>query len=438
MKKKPRVCFGLTLFNNSKYLGEAIESLLNQTYNDFCIVAIDDCSDDSTDDIMQEYAKKDERISYFRNEQRNGMVNTWRDAFLKAKELYEPDYFAWASDHDIWHPEWLEYHVDTLNENPNVVLSYPDVVAIDINGNEKQEGTPLPFETTGMIRLDRYYHVCRHLSGAGNKIYGLFRSDALEKAGIFRSVTLPDRLLIVEICKYGQFKHIPKKLWYRRFFGSVKSYEETLDNQIKKLFGTTSPPFYVNFPYMAHFTNLAFSVNDDNTFETFSSRFLLAMIYWEANNTDILNEIAKLGDFLNIEIKNNATLQQPFELITTGTGMIQGAIASRKNSCSGTGDFINTLIFGVLLITKYLNPPKNAGSKLEKKHFEIENLEYLLDKYKKKLSSSREAETILKSELESARKKAKNARADAEYWKSRSPSGILGKLVKKTKGFFKG
>ncbi len=88
--RAPRVIIGLPLFNHAKDLPEAIESLLGQTFADFGLVLVDDCSTDRTPQIAREYEALDSRVAYIRNSQRLGLVNNTRRAFQIARERY-PD-----------------------------------------------------------------------------------------------------------------------------------------------------------------------------------------------------------------------------------------------------------------------------------------------------------------------------------------------------------
>ena len=51
---------------------------------------------------------------------------------------------------------------------------------------------------------------------AGNMVYGLYRVDVLARAGVYRHILVPDRLLMTELAIYGQFKQVPQVLWFRR------------------------------------------------------------------------------------------------------------------------------------------------------------------------------------------------------------------------------
>jgi len=64
----PKVSVVMSVYNGEKYLAEAIESILNQTFRDFEFIIIDDASVDNSYKILEEYKKKDERIILLKNE----------------------------------------------------------------------------------------------------------------------------------------------------------------------------------------------------------------------------------------------------------------------------------------------------------------------------------------------------------------------------------
>ena len=162
------------------------------------------------------------RISYVRNEERLGMVLNWRKAFELARERHpDMEYFAWASDHDVWHPRWLSQLVAVLDAEPQVVMSYPFNVGIDDEGNVIKE--PWEFDTFGITDLRERLALTSDQMAAGNMVYSLFRADALDSCGIYRLVLLPDRLLMTELALRGQFKQVPETLWFRRYRPDVKA-----------------------------------------------------------------------------------------------------------------------------------------------------------------------------------------------------------------------
>jgi glycosyltransferase involved in cell wall biosynthesis len=214
-----RVAFGAPVFNRAAYLEEALESLLAQTFRDFALVVVDDCSTDATPDVVRHFAAEDARVHYERNPTRVGMVENWRRAYRAAVE-HTPgvEYFAFASDHDVWDPLWLERMVRELDADPAVVVAFPLWVPIDEEGQRIHANPRRRWETAGLT--DPGQRLSRVAPGrrAPNVVYGLFRAAALERCGVYTPVLLPDRFLMAQLAVLGTFKQVPEELWMRRLW----------------------------------------------------------------------------------------------------------------------------------------------------------------------------------------------------------------------------
>jgi glycosyltransferase involved in cell wall biosynthesis len=248
----PRVIIGSLLFNHADHVREALESILGQTFTDFALVLVDDVSSDATPEIAREYAARDPRVSYSRNAERLGLVGNSRRAFEIARQRHpEAEYFAWTSDHDLWHPRWLQQLVDALDAHQEVVLAYPLNRRVG-PGGELLKRKPWIFDTFGVdSRWTRLRSGIRRMR-AGNMVYGLYRVNALARAGVYRRIVIPDRLLIAELSLYGQFKQVPEVLWFRRWYGRVFS----LDRQRASFFPDRRPLYSYCPWWIAHAVSL--------------------------------------------------------------------------------------------------------------------------------------------------------------------------------------
>jgi hypothetical protein len=214
---KPRAVLGMTLYNKAAHLPEALDSLLAQTFGDFRLVLLDDASSDGTDAVARAYAARDPRITYVRHDSRQAMVATWHEvAELAFAACPSARYFAWVSDHDRWHPRWLDRLLGEIETYPGTVLVYPITRRIAQDGTELEKG-PRVFDTAGVESARaRWSRFCREGIGSGDMVYGLIDIAALRAAGIFRPVLRPDRLLIAELSLHGQFRQVSDVLWFRR------------------------------------------------------------------------------------------------------------------------------------------------------------------------------------------------------------------------------
>lgn len=215
----PRVVFGMAAYNRPDTLAQVLESLLAQTYEDFAIVIVDDRPHPDVTAIVEAYARRDPRITYEPNPVRLGMIGNWRKAFERSRAMYpQSEYFAWASDHDVWHPRWLEVLVAVLDEHPQVVLAHPQIVRVF---PKYRKLITRVYDTLGMTSpLARIRAVTSGAITAGNCIYGLFRASALARVGVFSAVLMPDRLALLQLALLGQFRQVPEYLWYREVSAS--------------------------------------------------------------------------------------------------------------------------------------------------------------------------------------------------------------------------
>ncbi len=219
----PRVIIGATLFNHVEHSGPALDSILAQTFTDFALVLVDDASDDGTADVGRACAQRDARASYQRNDVRLGLTENARTAFHLARARHpEAEYFAWASDHDLWHPEWLAHLVAALDAHPQAVAAYPLNRRIGPAG-EVLRRKAWRFDTAGVTGRNRRFRQSIRGMRAGNMVYGLYRAHVLQRAGVYRDVLIPDRLLFAELALHGQFIQVPHVLWFRRWYGRLFS-----------------------------------------------------------------------------------------------------------------------------------------------------------------------------------------------------------------------
>ena len=99
----PKVSIVLPTYNGEDYLRESIESVISQTFTDWELIIVNDCSTDSTPKIAEAYAAKDCRIRVIHNEKNQKLPNSLNIGFESASG----DYLTWTSDDNIFHHEAL-------------------------------------------------------------------------------------------------------------------------------------------------------------------------------------------------------------------------------------------------------------------------------------------------------------------------------------------
>jgi glycosyltransferase involved in cell wall biosynthesis len=234
----PRVVFGMPAYNRPDALAQVLETLLSQTCPDFAIVITDDKPGPEVQAIVDSYA--DPRLVYEPNPVRLGMVGNWRKAFDRGRALYpHADYFAWVSDHDAWHPRWLEVLMGALDAHPEAVMAYPQMQRVF---PDDRRAVTRGFSTPGVTSPVARIRAATYQMTAGNCIYGLFRARALEQAGVFRAVLMPDRQVLVALCLLGEFIHVPQVLWYREVAGTFSFSRQ------RRMFFPTHVPLHTYLP----------------------------------------------------------------------------------------------------------------------------------------------------------------------------------------------
>lgn len=148
----PLVSVLMPAYNAEKYLAEAIESILNQTFKDFELIIINDGSTDKTEEIIDKYAKKDERIIYLKNDKNRKISRTLNRGMDEAKGKY----LARMDTDDISVEDRFEKQVKYMEENPDCgVLG---ACFLSFMGENREETTPnIRPENDHNIRLHGIY-----------------------------------------------------------------------------------------------------------------------------------------------------------------------------------------------------------------------------------------------------------------------------------------
>lgn len=215
MSNAPPVAIGLPLYNTTEHLPEALESLASQTHADFRLVMTDDSTNDEVERLARHFVTTDHRFSYERNDRRLGLTRNWRRAFERATaQVRGAEFFAWASDHDVWHPRWLEVLLRESRRRPDAACVYPRAAVL--RAGRELSVRPPSIDTTDLVRHGDLVSSMARRTRAGYMIYGLFRADAVRGAGKFRQVLYADRLLLTEVALRGAIVEVPEILWYKR------------------------------------------------------------------------------------------------------------------------------------------------------------------------------------------------------------------------------
>ena len=136
---EPKVSIVLPVYNGEKYLREAVQSCLNQSYRDFELICVDDASTDRSAEILTELAQDDPRVLCVRHDENRKLPAALNTGF----EIASGRYFTWTSDDNLYAPEAIERMVQFLETNSEVDLVYTAYRRIDDDGREIETVMPL-------------------------------------------------------------------------------------------------------------------------------------------------------------------------------------------------------------------------------------------------------------------------------------------------------
>lgn len=209
------VSVGVPVYNGGWELRRALETLINQTHRNLEIIVSDNASTDDTPDICREFAKRDPRVIYLRNEMNVGSTPN----FAKVLHSARGEFFMWCGHDDWWAPEFVA-------ENLRVLLAHPDCAgsmarAVYMDGDREVR---MPFieradwrGLTGSVQAN----VCRYVANAGmnSRFYSLFRRWVLLESFKGESYIGADNAIMVRTLAYGKHGEVNRPLFFRGMGG---------------------------------------------------------------------------------------------------------------------------------------------------------------------------------------------------------------------------
>ena len=211
----PRVTIGMPVYNGERFVVEALDAILAQTYKDFELVISDNGSTDTTEAICRRYAAQDARIRYYRESVNRGA--TWN--YNRVVELAQGEFFKWAAHDDLITPDYIGKCVDVLDRDPGVVLVCTDDQDIDEVGVhvDARRVSHIPSAERGSSeRASKRFRRLLRDDYDCEQVFGLYRTDILRRTRMIQSYTDSDRTLLAEIGLYGRLFEIPERLFLHR------------------------------------------------------------------------------------------------------------------------------------------------------------------------------------------------------------------------------
>jgi len=200
--KAPRVSVIMPVYNADFFLGQAIESILGQTFTDFEFVIVDDGSRDRSWEIIEAYARADARIRAFRNAENFKLSKTLN----RAIEASRGEYLVRMDSDDVSMPERLAIQVAFMDANPEVGVSGGTMQII--NEQDKRIGVRRYYATDAEIRA----HLFRFSPFSHPTI--ILRHAVLDKAGGYEHCFNPaeDYELYFRLGRISKFGNVPQTL----------------------------------------------------------------------------------------------------------------------------------------------------------------------------------------------------------------------------------
>jgi glycosyltransferase involved in cell wall biosynthesis len=211
-KKKLKVSIGMPVYNGGNFIREAIDSLLAQTFTDFELIISDNASTDGTEAIAREYATRDFRVHYVRQDENMGGEANFKYVLNKAVG----EYFMWAGADDVWDIDWIERLMEAYRQD--VALTFGKAVAIDQTGIITRSCGDLEF-SGGLVRRSMRFVYQDEYEGKANLIYGLFRTAMIRKILETSSIgpeLFSDVLLVFDILQCGEIVTVCDTKLYKR------------------------------------------------------------------------------------------------------------------------------------------------------------------------------------------------------------------------------
>lgn len=222
----PRVTVYIASFNYGKYIREAIESVLRQSYDSWELIVIDDGSSDETPSVLRQYQEMS-RVRIFTNDRNEGLTRTSN----KAISLAQGEYVVRLDADDYFDENALLVMTHVLDTRPEIALVYPDYYVVSEDGE--------------IIRLERRSKVDLEVElldlPAHSACSMLRKSHFLELGGYNETIRWQDGydLWIRLIQKYPVYNVNLPLFYYRRHHGSLTTYTDRIlktRHQIKRDF----------------------------------------------------------------------------------------------------------------------------------------------------------------------------------------------------------
>ena len=201
----------MPVFNGENYVGQAIESVLAQSFADFELIVCDNASTDNTAGICRTYAARDPRVRYLRNPRNLGAGANFDLCFQLARGTW----FQWAAHDDMLAPDYVARAVAVLERRPDVVLCVAGIVEIDAEGAVLRRYATALDDMAASDPVRRFGCVI-HTHHQCEDFFGVYRRSALCGTGLVGTFSGSDRVLLAEVALRGPWVRLADHLFLHR------------------------------------------------------------------------------------------------------------------------------------------------------------------------------------------------------------------------------
>jgi glycosyltransferase involved in cell wall biosynthesis len=217
MVSAPKVSLHMTVFNTERYVAQAVQSILEQTYPDFDLVLWNDGSTDRSGEILQSLAAGDSRVQ-FHSSSHLGVAA----AHAQAIAASQGQYIGWIDSDDLLDPTALAETVSALDGDSGACMVYTDYFDMDERGEQTRLGQrcQVPYSKDRLLIDFMTFH------------FRLLRRSAFDAVGgmnVEQQSGAEDYDLCLRLSEYGEILRHPKPLYYYRCRPGSFSHSQRLD-----------------------------------------------------------------------------------------------------------------------------------------------------------------------------------------------------------------
>lgn len=202
----------MPVYNGEKYVKQAVDSILNQTFPYFELIISDNASTDNTEQICRAYAMKDSRVRYYRNEKNIGAPNNYNRLF----DLSSSEYFKWAAYDDVLAPDFLRKCIAILDNDNSIIGCHCKTGRIDSNGHFLGYYNKNLLQNISSPKVQERFRDLIGLFYTTTPFHGVYRASVFAKSQRHGSYIGADRNLVAELSLMGKIYEIPECLFFWR------------------------------------------------------------------------------------------------------------------------------------------------------------------------------------------------------------------------------